>query len=80
MPLVIETDCQGAECTKISNHVLSDARLSAEALGVLVWLSQFPQGQTLSQSDIFKRFGIGEDKWQRIRKELVAVGVIETSA
>lgn len=71
---IVQTDFQGPGFVAVPNHVADDDRLSADALGVLVWMAAKPAGFTIRRASILKRFGFGPRKWQRIRRELIAAG------
>jgi hypothetical protein len=76
MDYLIETSFQGPGFVAVPNHVLDDERLSPEAIGVLVWFARKPVGWIARTSAVRERFGIGKDRWQRIARELRAVGAI----
>lgn len=56
----------------VPNHVVKQSGLSADALGVLIFLMSNIDGYTLTVSEVRERFGMGSDRWQRISKELRA--------
>lgn len=68
--------------TMVPNHVLSGVfgsdrkPLSAEAIGVLVFVMSHPDGFELRVGDIQERFDYGKDKWRRVRAELVGAGAL----
>jgi len=70
MDYVIQTEFQGPGFVAVPNAVAQMENLSAEALGVLVWLASLPKGFLVRRSGILSRFRIGRDKWQRIAREL----------
>lgn len=74
---IIETDFQGPGFVPVPNAVAQDAALSAEALGVLVYLASLPRGFVLRVATVQERFGIGKDKWQRIARELRDSGAMD---
>lgn len=76
----IETEFQGAGFVAVPNWVAQDARLSPEAVGVLVYLASLPNGWRLSPDDVRARFGMGKDRWQRIARELRAAGAMMREA
>jgi len=76
MDYLIETAFQGPGFVAVPNHVLDDERLSPEAIGVLVWFARKPAGWIARTSAVRERFNIGKDRWQRIARELRAVGAI----
>jgi hypothetical protein len=76
MDYLIETSFQGPGFVAVPNHVLDDERLSPEAIGVLVWFARKPVGWIARTSAVRERFAMGKDRWQRIARELRAVGAI----
>jgi len=76
MDYLIETAFQGPGFVAVPNHVLDDERLSPEAIGVLVWFARRPVGWIARTSSVRERFNMGKDRWQRIARELRAVGAI----
>ena len=74
---IIETDFEGPGFVPVPNAVAQHAALSAEALGVLVYLASLPRGFVLRVGTVQERFGIGKDKWQRIARELREVGAMD---
>ena len=78
MDYLIELDFAGPGFVPVPNHVADDARLSDGAVAVLVFLArQAAQRRgVLRVSVVRERFGYGKDKWQRIARELRAVGAL----
>lgn len=76
----IETSFQGPGFVAVPNHIAQDLDLSPEALGVLVYLASKPNGWRMSPDDVKARFGMGKDRWQRIARELRAVGAMVVEA
>jgi len=72
----IQTHFQGTGYVQVPNVVAQSPDLSADALGVLVFLASLPNGFTLRVVTIQERFRIGKDKWQRIARELRACGAM----
>jgi len=66
--------------TIVPNYVGKHAALSAEAVGVLVFVMTNPDQFTVRVPDIKARFGIGQSKWLRISKELRDAGALVTTA
>jgi DNA-binding IscR family transcriptional regulator len=62
--------------TIINNDSINDKRLSAEALGVLVYLLS-KSDDTINRSEIQNRFGIDSNKLDRILSELKEIEVIQ---
>jgi|SRR6185436_4417214 len=60
--------------THIANDLLNDASLSAEALGVLVYLLSKPANWRVMPAELGKRFSCGRDRIYRILNELAAAG------
>lgn len=54
--------------------------LSADALGVLLFLASFPDGFTVHRAQILSRFEFSRHKWGRIRRELEATGCLRSVA
>lgn len=73
---IIETDFQGPGFVAVPNAVAQSADVSADALGVLVYLASMPRGWIARVAVIQERFGLGKDKWQRIARELREVGAL----
>lgn len=60
--------------TVFSNDLLNDETLSADALGVLVYLLSKPGNWRVLPGPLGKRFGCGRDKIYRIMNELIVAG------
>jgi hypothetical protein len=60
--------------TVFANELLNDESLSAEALGVLVYLLSKPPNWKVLPGPLGKRFGCGRDRIYRIMNELIAAG------
>lgn len=58
----------------VLNHEIIDAGLSAEALGVLVYVLSRPDDWTVYPSQLATQFRCGKDKMTRILKEIRAAG------
>ena len=79
MDYVVELNFEGPGFVAVPNAVVDDARLGADALAVLVYLARLAGGRgarIVRVGAICKRFGLGKDKWQRIARELRAVGAL----
>jgi hypothetical protein len=76
MEYEVQTEFQGPGFVAVPNHV-AQVGLSAEALGVLVYLASQPQGWVARPCTIQERFAIGRDKWQRIARELREAGAMD---
>ena len=79
MDYIVELDFDGPGFVAVPNGVVDDERLSAEALAVLVYLARLAGGRgprIVRVGAICKRFAFGKDKWQRIARELRAVGAL----
>ena len=79
MDYIVELEFDGPGFVAVPNGVVDDARLSAEALAVLVYLARLAGGRgprIVRVAAICKRFDFGKDKWQRIARELRAVGAL----
>lgn len=79
MDYVLELGFDGPGFVAVPNAVVDMDGLSADALGVLVYLARLAGGRgaaIVRVGAVRSRFGIGEDKWQRIARELRAVGAI----
>lgn len=87
-PMLIQTEFQGPGFVAVPNHVLN-AGLTADALGVLVWLAARPAGSVVTVGAVMRVFSgdfkqgegkadvslkMGRDRWQRIYRELEAHG------
>ena len=80
MDYIVETNFQGPGFVAVPNAVARNDQLSAEALGVLVFLASMPHGFLTRVASIQERFGFGKDKWQRIAKELREAGAMVVEA
>ena len=60
--------------TNISMNIMDDQELSADALGVLVYLLSRPDDWKTKTSQLCQRFNCGKDKMQRILREIEAAG------
>lgn len=60
--------------TTFANNLLNDESLTAEALGVLVYLLSKPGNWNVLPGPLGKRFGCGRDKIYRIMGELIEAG------
>lgn len=76
MSVKIQTQFQGPGFVAVPNHVARDPRLSLEARGLLIWLASHGNDAQFSVAAICDACGIGKDKWQRIARELRAVGAL----
>lgn len=74
---VMEFEPPASGFTMVPNAMLEDRRLSAEARAALAWMASKPKGWRLSVADATEVLGIGRDKWQRIIREVRAVGALE---
>lgn len=77
MDYVIELENMESGFVAVPNHVADMVGLSAEALAVLVFLARFAGGRgarIVRVGAVCKRFGFGKDRWQRVSRELRAVG------
>jgi hypothetical protein len=63
--------------TMISNTPIKDEHLSAEALGVLLYLLSHQDDWRLTHQDLMRRFKIGRDKVYGIITELKEAGYLE---
>jgi len=63
--------------TMVPNYVVQRSGLSADALGVLVWLMAHQDGFTLSSTQVRERFQFGRHTWLRISKELRAANALD---
>lgn len=80
MDYIVETCFEGPNFVAVPNHVAQNSALSADALGVLVYLGSLPRGFLARVSSIQARFKIGKDKWQRIARELREAGAMIVEA
>ena len=60
--------------TSIINDIFNDEKLSAEALGLLCYLLSRPENWRVVPNQLRARFKLGEHKFQRLMRELVAAG------
>lgn len=76
--MLIQTEFQQSPFVAVPRHVVQmvGTKISPEALGVLVWLAARPVGAQVSVPHISRAMGFGKDKWQRIGRELRAVGAL----
>lgn len=87
--MLIETDFQENPFIAVPRHVVAmvgkrfaeseggpEVPFSAEALGVLVWLALRPRGAQIAVPAIMRATGLGKDRWQRVARELRAVGAL----
>lgn len=86
--MLIETDFEQVPFVAVPRHVVRlvghmvdlgggvSRPFSAEALGVLVWLAARPPRAQVGVGYLRAVMGWGEDKWRRVRQELVAVGAL----
>lgn len=77
MDYIVETDFQGPGFVAVPNHVAQRRGLAPEALGLLVYLASQPRGFIVRWSVICDHFGMGKDRWQRIARELRAIGAMQ---
>lgn len=77
MDYIVETDFQGPGFVAVPNHVAQRRGLSPEGLGLLVYLASQPRGFIVRWSVICDHFGMGKDRWQRIGRELRAIGAMQ---
>ena len=77
MDYQIQTEFQGPGYVAVPNAVAQSPDISADALGVLVYLASQPRGFLARVAVIQERFGMGRDKWQRIARELRNLGAME---
>ena len=60
--------------TIVSNAIMNDDSLSAEAIGVLVYLLSRPDNWVVRIDQLQRRFNLGRDKMQSIMRELSDAG------
>lgn len=77
MDYIVETDFQGPGFVAVPNHVAQRRGLAPEALGLLVYLASQPRGFIVRWSVICDHFGMGKDRWQRIGRDLRAIGAMQ---
>jgi hypothetical protein len=73
-PQTIYRPARRAQFTVISNAIMNDGHLSAEALGVLVYLLSRPDDWIIHREQLMARFKVGRDKFQAIFRELSGCG------
>lgn len=66
--------------TVFANALLNDENLSAEVLGVLVYLLSKPGNWKVMPSQLAKRFGCGRDKIYRIMNDMIVAGYAERTS
>jgi len=78
MDYLIEFDFEGPGFVAVPNRVFDDHRLSMEAVAVLGYLARLAgkRSGVVRVSAIRKRYRCGKDRWQRIARELRAVGAL----
>lgn len=79
MDYLVELDFSGPGFVAVPNEVADLDALGADALGVLVYLARLAGNRgprIVRVSAILRRFRFGKDKWQRIARELRAVGAM----
>jgi DNA-binding MarR family transcriptional regulator len=64
--------------TVINNAIFADDHLSPESLGVLTYLLSKPADWSVSLSQLRCRFNIGREKIQKVIRNLIATGYIES--
>lgn len=76
--MLIETDFQEVPFVAVPRHVVAllGNGLSGDALAALVWLAARPKGAAVYVASVQRALGCGKDKWQRISRELRAVGAL----
>lgn len=87
--MLIETNFQENPFVAVPRHVVAMTgkavqadpgrkaeTFSAEALGVLVWLALRPVGVQVAVPSIRRALNLGEDRWQRVARELRAAGAL----
>lgn len=73
-PQTIRRANRPSRYTTIGNAIFDDKRLSAAALGVLVYFLHLPPDWEIHVGQVQARFGFGRDKMQAIMRELRAAG------
>jgi hypothetical protein len=73
--MIIRTEHQ-RNFTVISNVPIRDPEVSAEALGILVYLLSHPDDWRLTHKDIMRRFNMGRDKTYSILNALIDAGYL----
>lgn len=74
---IIRRPRTSAPFTTILNAVVEDVELSAEALGLLVYLVGKPDNWEVSPTQLKKRFNCGRDRIYRIINELIVAGYVQ---
>jgi hypothetical protein len=80
MDYLIETNFEGPNYVMVPNAVArmgADEGMSADALGVLVYMASLPRGSIVRVSQVRECFKIGRDHWQRIARDLTRAGALE---
>ncbi|WP_442756611.1 hypothetical protein ACNHKD_08435 [Methylocystis sp. JAN1] len=80
MTQTIYRPARRAQYTVVSNALMNDERLSADALGVLVYLLSRPDDWAIHRDQLMARFKIGRDKLQAIFRELSGFGYARLEA
>jgi hypothetical protein len=80
MTQTIYRPARRAQYTVVSNTLMNDERLSADALGVLVYLLSRPDDWAIHRDQLMARFKIGRDKFQAIFRELSGFGYARLEA
>jgi hypothetical protein len=60
-------------------RIADDERLSIEARGVLCWIGTRPDDHRLFVRYLQLRCGLSQSRWQKLRKELEALGYLQVS-
>lgn len=60
--------------TIVTNHIMNDRRLSAAALGVLVYLLSLPDDWSIHSGQLQERFDVGREKMQAVMRDLREAG------
>jgi hypothetical protein len=68
--MIIRRGTRPRRFTIVDLALMNDARLSAEALGVLIYLLSKPDDWTVSVEQLKRRFNVGRDKMQSIMRLL----------
>ena len=79
MDYVVELEFDGPGFVAVPNSVVDDDRLGSDALAALVYLARLAGGRgprVVRVGAICARFRWGKDKWQRVARELRAVGAL----
>lgn len=63
--------------TVVDNQLIEDDRLSADALGIAVYLFSKPDGWKIVPAELAGRFGIGRDKVRKIQRQLEHCGYMQ---